>query len=30
MTHSEVFNMVRGRHTIGRLMNVAVEIPAGC
>ena len=21
--------MVRGRHTIGRLMNVAVEIPAG-
>lgn len=29
VTHSEVFNMVRGRHTIGRLMNVAVEIPAG-
>ncbi|MGI5940276.1 MAG: hydantoinase/oxoprolinase family protein [Thermoleophilia bacterium] len=29
VTHSEVFNMVRGWHTIGRLMNVAVEIPAG-
>lgn len=29
VTHSEVFNMVRGRFTIGRLLNVTAEIPAG-
>jgi len=29
VTHSEVFNMVRGYSTIGRLLDVTVEIPAG-
>ena len=29
VTHSEVFNMVRGNSTIGRLLDVTVEIPAG-
>lgn len=29
ITHSEVFNMVRGYSTVGRLLDVTVEIPAG-
>jgi len=29
VTHSEVFNMVRGNFTIGSLLDVTVEIPAG-
>lgn len=29
VTHSEVFNMVRGGSTIGRLLSVNAEIPAG-
>ena len=29
VTHSEVFNMVRGWSTVGRLLDVEMEIPAG-
>jgi N-methylhydantoinase A len=29
VTYSEVFNMVRGSYTIGRLLSVTAEIPAG-
>ncbi len=29
ITHSEVFNMIRGRFTAGRLLSVTAEIPAG-
>jgi N-methylhydantoinase A len=29
VTYSEVFNMVRGWSTVGRLMDVRIEIPAG-
>jgi N-methylhydantoinase A/oxoprolinase/acetone carboxylase beta subunit len=29
ITHSEVFNMVRGQMTVGRLLSATAEIPAG-
>jgi hypothetical protein len=29
VTYSEVFNMIRGWSTVGRLMDVRMEIPAG-
>lgn len=29
VTHSEIFNMVRGWSTVGRLLDVRMEIPAG-
>jgi N-methylhydantoinase A/oxoprolinase/acetone carboxylase beta subunit len=29
VTHSEVFNMIRGWSTVGRLLDVRMEIPAG-
>ncbi len=29
VTHSEVFNMIRGWSTVGRLLDVEMEIPAG-
>jgi len=29
ITHSEVFNMVRGGVTVGRLLSATAEIPAG-
>ncbi|MHC1631824.1 MAG: hydantoinase/oxoprolinase family protein [Methanotrichaceae archaeon] len=29
VTHSEVFNMVRGWSTVGRILDVSMEIPAG-
>jgi hypothetical protein len=29
VTYSEIFNMVRGWSTVGRLLDVRMEIPAG-
>ena len=29
LTYSEVFNMIRGWSTVGRLLDVRMEIPAG-
>jgi hypothetical protein len=29
VTYSEIFNMVRGWSTVGKLLNVRMEIPAG-
>ena len=29
VTHSEVFNMVRGWSTSGRILDVSMQIPAG-